>query len=148
MNENILSRKFIIITVIVVFIVVPLAAWIIVGQLSTNRSNNAQSTKVAVVPARSNTELLDAITSNDPSLLDSTGKPTIAIVKVVRMHDIWYIVTIAQASDTANTAKVLINDSYPASPGLAVLAGPGTNFDQKSISGTGAPADVLQELNS
>jgi hypothetical protein len=135
------TRKIIIIGSIITFIIVPIAATLLLSQLYRNDSGEATE----VVANRSNKELLTAITSANPDfIVDNT--PTIIIVSVTKPQNSWYVVTIRDNSDTegTNPAKILLHDDGKK---LKVLLGPGTEFPADVTAPLGIPSNVLKELN-
>jgi|GEM_PF-4150708 len=92
------------------------------------------SSSVSAPPAkRSDTELLDSIVKQKPSLADSSGKATFAIVNAQRTPNAWYVVTITNTQDpSVGKAKIILKDNGDAG-GIVLIAGPGTKFDPNTI---------------
>lgn len=129
---------------LVCFLIIPIGVYVL-AQTSTKPEEKSVLTRTP--PARSNDELISAITS-DPAYLENGGVPDIIIKEYLRPLPNWYVVTIQMKSDdTGNTAKVLVNDPVSDVSGIRVILGPGTSFSEQDISEHGVPSGVLEVLN-
>jgi hypothetical protein len=102
-------------------------------QNSTESNNSDNDLSVSPIPTpRTNTELIDSITQQSPSLLDANQQAIFGIVNSVRTPSGWYIVTIINKNDpTVGQAKIIMKDSESA--GIVLVAGPGTRFDRSDF---------------
>jgi hypothetical protein len=141
------KTRIIIIGSIVTFIFTLFIATFIFSHSHQNPSQSVVKS-LPMLPKRSDTELLNAITSSNPSFIQGT-QPTIAIVSVAKPQIGWYVVTLRQTSDPTggNPAKMLVHD-LGSNTGLEVLLGPGTDFPSDVTNPLHLPPSVLSELNS
>jgi hypothetical protein len=141
------TRTIVIIGCIVTFIIVPLGAIWIFSSLQP-KTENVTKEDVSTLPDKTDKELLDAMVSNDPTLVTG-GKPNIAIINVVKPEKGWYIVNVRQLDDIdgENPAKVLLQDTGTSSHSLSTLLGPGTDFPEETTQSLGIPDSVMKELN-
>jgi hypothetical protein len=139
------TRNLIIIGSIVTFIVVPVAATLLLSRSQQPQDTDTAppTSDVANLPNRSNDELAAAI--KDQS--DALAEVPFVVVDVKKPQKGWYIVIIRNQDDPdgLNPAKVLLQDT---TAGLSVLLGPGTAFPAESTQSIGVPDDVARELNS
>jgi len=139
------NRTLIIIGIIVAFIVVPVATWLVLSQLN---STDQQASQPQPLEERTNQEIVDAIMQSSPNL-SNNGEPTFTISNVGKPQAGWYIATIHTNDDPEgrNPAKVLLYD-YTQNGGLRVLLGPGTSFPTEVTQPLGIPESIAEELNS
>jgi hypothetical protein len=135
------THKIIIIGSIITFIIVPIAATLILSNIYQKDSDKT----ITQLIDRTDKELLAAITSSRPELISGTS-PTITIVSAKKPETGWYVVTIRQNDDIEgmNPATVVLQDDGKR---LNVLLGPGTEFPSEITSPLGIPINVLKELN-
>jgi hypothetical protein len=145
MNMDRSNRTLIIIGIVVAFVVVPVATWIVLSQLNTTNEQPQQSQPLE---ERTNQEIVSAIVQSSPNL-SNNGDATFAISNVAQPQSGWYIATIHTNDDPEgrNPAKVLLYD-YAQNGGLKVLLGPGTSFPKDVTQPLGIPDSIAQELNS
>lgn len=139
------NRTLVIIGIIVAFVVVPVATWLVLSQLNTTSEQPAQPQTLA---ERTDGEILDAIVQSNENL-SSDGQATFAISKISKPQTGWYIATIHTKDDPEgrNSAKVLLYD-YGQNGGLRVMLGPGTSFPKDVTQPLGIPDSIAEELNS
>jgi hypothetical protein len=142
------TRTTIIIGGILTFIIVPLVTAFIFSQMQPKPTPPVVKKDVSVLPDKTDKELLDVITTTDPSLT-SNGEPSIAIMSTAIPEKGWYVVTVRQIDDVdgENPAKILLHDSGAGSNSVSVLLGPGTDFPDETTQSLGIPDKVLAELN-
>src|ERR1700757_231552 len=83
------------------------------GSSDTGGSSGSADTSSGSVPAkRTNTEVLDSIIKQKPSLVDANQQPIFNIVSSVRTPSAWYVVTIVNTQDpSVGKAKIVMKDS-------------------------------------
>lgn len=139
------TRNLIIIGSIITFVIVPIAAYLILnrGSQPTSTDTTPATSDVANLPNRPNDELAAAIKKQSPDL----AEVPFVITDVKKPQKGWYIVIIRNQDDPdgLNPAKLLLQDT---TAGLSVLLGPGTEFPAESTQSIGVPDDVARELNS
>ena len=101
------------------------------GSTQQGPSANPDESPSTIPEKRSDSELLDAISTQKPELVDSNKQPSFAVVKSVKTTSGWYVVTVLNKDPTVGTAKIIMKDS---GSGLVVVAGPGTSFNPDVIS--------------
>ena len=143
-----ISRRFIIVSCILVFVVSPLIATILVN---VTRIENVVSTDIQAATKK---ELLAAIKQTNSSSPSSQQFDDVTdIVSVKRLDTWWYVATVKLAT--------INEDSYDPGPqgmlfakftnqpnSVYVVTKPGESFNHYNISGSaGVPYDVIDELN-
>lgn len=139
------TKRILIIGSIITFIIVPVAAYLILNRTNQQADTGTApaTSDVANLPARSDDELATAI--KDQS--DALSEVPFVVMQVKKPQKGWYVVIIRNQDDPdgQNPAKVLLQDT---TAGLSVLLGPGTAFPSESTQSIGVPDDVAKELNS
>lgn len=139
------TRNILIIGSIITFIVVPIAATLILAQVNKQPAEPAIVTNPEQLPERSNDDLQKAITEQSSEL---GGENAIAftITNVKQPEKGWYVVTVRTDDDPEglNPAKLLLQDTGDR---ISLLLGPGTSFSPETTQQVGVPDAVAQELN-
>lgn len=137
------KRNLIIVVSIIIFVVVPIAIYIVASL--TNKPTPEPDNSVG--NQRTEQEITSTIAANKPELVVD-DKPVFAIERVERVEQRWYIVTIRNNDDPEglNAAKVLLYDGGK-SDGLSLVLGPGTSFPAEVTQAYDLPGPVAEELN-
>ena len=139
------TRNLLIIGSIITFVVVPIAAYLLLNRSSQPSDSGVTppTSDVANLPDRSSDDLKKAIKDQSSEL----GEVDFVITNVKKPQKGWYVVTIHTVDDPEglNPAKLLLQDT---TAGLNVLMGPGTDFPAEDTQAIGVPDNVAKELNS
>lgn len=95
-------------------------------------SENQHSSEPQTPTKRSDTEILEAIIMQDPTLVDANNQSVVTIVGSQKTANNWYVVTLKHRDPTVTNAKIILKDSGN-NGGLVIVAGPGTYFDPETV---------------
>lgn len=149
-----MTRKFIVISVLLIFILSPLIAWIVVAS-NYNSSPDSKTPNLKVTPATKE-ELFKAVTTKqkESAHLHQDSDNDVRVVDIVSYEKLdtwWYIVKVKYASfgkENPLVSPMLLVKYYDGPDTINIVTNPGEPLPLYNISdSSGVPYDVIDKYS-
>jgi len=146
-----MTRKFIITSAILIFIVSPAIAWgVVASQYRSDPTSDTPSTKVTPATKK---ELLDVVTKKhkESHIEDGSDIKILDVVSYENLHTWWYIVKVKYASygkEYPVASPMLLVKYFDGPNTVHIITNPGESLPFYDISDSvGIPYDVIDKYN-
>lgn len=140
--NRLLNRRFIVITLLSVFVVTPILAFATTSILAVTYPQSPVDTP----PKRTKEELSEVISRDRLSLDESERYPDVEIDKFERIENKWYLIYV-KTPNSSTLKTMVLGDFYNDSKKIRVILQPGQQLIGHNISNIGLPYEIVDKVN-